>query len=207
MFMVFNLATPGGFTNLYSSLHLSTNPADKLTTIMDSSTRAHDRSSYDSQMDRAASRYSEPSSNIDSSRDLELNPIRSVHLVNDLIHCFSWKNLNVKVKDRATGNPFLILSDANGIVHAGEMLAIMGPSGSGKTTLLNVIAHRAATAGAATTGEMLANGQPTTWQSIRDLSSYVEQEDALIGSLTVRETVTFAARLALSRYVHIHSKW
>jgi ABC-type multidrug transport system ATPase subunit len=36
---------------------------------------------------------------------------------------------------------------------------------------------------------------------MRNLSSYVEQEDALIGSLTVKETVNFAARLALPSWV------
>ena len=73
----------------------------------------------------------------------------------------------------------------------------MGPSGSGKTTLLNTLAHREAAAGATTIGEILTNGQPIDWHQLRHLSSYVEQEDALIGSLTVRETMDFAARLAL----------
>lgn len=82
---------------------------------------------------------------------------------------------------------------------AGEFIAIMGPSGSGKTTLLNTLAQRVATAGASTQGEILVNGQVVTWQELRHLSAYVEQEDALIGSLTVRETMNFAARLALPR--------
>lgn len=34
----------------------------------------------------------------------------------------------------------------------------------------------------------------------QSISSYVEQEDALIGSLTVRETIDFAARLSLPKY-------
>jgi ABC-type multidrug transport system ATPase subunit len=79
------------------------------------------------------------------------------------------------------------------------MIAIMGPSGSGKTTLLNTLAHRAAAAGATTHGDILTNGQVINWQNLRHLSAYVEQEDALIGSLTVRETMNFAARLALPR--------
>lgn len=132
--------------------------------------------------------------------DLELNREETTHLINDVVRHFSWEFLNVKVKDRKTGKPLSILTDAHGIVHAGEMLAIMGPSGSGKTTLLNAIAHREAAAGATTTGDILANGQKMSWQKIRQLSSYVEQEDALIGSLTVRETMHFAAGLALSRY-------
>lgn len=77
------------------------------------------------------------------------------------------------------------------------MLALMGPSGSGKTTLLNVLAHRAATPNATVNQTLLINGAPTDLSTFRKLSSYVEQEDALVGSLTVRETLQFAAQLAL----------
>lgn len=134
-------------------------------------------------------------------KDLELNAIPSVHLVNDIVKTFGWKAMNVTVKDRATKAPLSILTNANGLIRAGEMIAIMGPSGSGKTTLLNTLAHRAAAAGATTRGDILTNGQVINWQNLRQLSAYVEQEDALIGSLTVRETMDFAARLALPRLV------
>lgn len=147
-----------------------------------------------------ASRYSQPSSEAHArERDLELNAVPSVHLVNDTVKTFGWKAMNVTVKDRKTKSPLSILTDANGLVRAGEMIAIMGPSGSGKTTLLNTLAHRAAAAGATTHGDILVNGQVMNWQYLRHLSAYVEQEDALIGSLTVRETMDFAARLALPR--------
>jgi ABC-type multidrug transport system ATPase subunit len=76
-------------------------------------------------------------------------------------------------------------------------------SGSGKTTLLNVLAHRAATANATIRQTLAINGAPTSLASFRKLSSYVEQEDALVGSLTVRETLHFAAQLALPRYVFV----
>lgn len=71
----------------------------------------------------------------------------------------------------------------------------MGPSGCGKTTLLNVLAHRD-TFGAKIEGTTLVNGADLSLEAFRKLSSYVEQDDALIGSLTVRETMNFAARLA-----------
>ena len=74
-------------------------------------------------------------------------------------------------------------------------------SGSGKTTLLNVLAHRAATPNATIQQTLCINGTPTSLTTFRKLSSYVEQEDALVGSLTVRETLYFAAQLALPRYV------
>lgn len=72
-------------------------------------------------------------------------------------------------------------------------------SGSGKTTLLNVLAHREATAGACVNSTLYLNGASTNLEDFRKLSSFVEQEDALVGSLTVRETLYFAARLALPR--------
>jgi ABC-type multidrug transport system ATPase subunit len=72
----------------------------------------------------------------------------------------------------------------------------MGPSGCGKTTLLNVLARRGAASGEKIEGSTLVNGVDPTLATFRRLSSYVEQDDALIGSLTVRETMNFAARLA-----------
>lgn len=123
------------------------------------------------------------------------------HLTNNVVQNFSWENVTVTVKDRASKQPLDILSNVSGILEAGEILALMGPSGSGKTTLLNVLAHRAATPKATMQQDLRINGEPTTLASFRKLSSYVEQEDALVGSLTVRETMYFAAQLALPRYV------
>lgn len=75
----------------------------------------------------------------------------------------------------------------------------MGPSGSGKTTLLNVLANRRAASGVVMRGTISINGVEVSAKTLRGVSSYVEQEDALIGSLTVRETLDFAARLSLPR--------
>ncbi|TFA99935.1 ABC transporter G family member 15 [Trichoderma ghanense] len=133
--------------------------------------------------------------------DVEMNYTENAYLVNDTVTSFAWSNLEVIVQDRNTRAPLAILSNATGNVCAGEMLAILGPSGSGKTTLLNALAHRAAAANATTTGNILVNGHKVSLQDMRDLSTYVEQEDALIGSLTVRETVLFAAQLSLSHTV------
>ena len=73
----------------------------------------------------------------------------------------------------------------------------MGPSGCGKTTLLNILSRRL-TSGVS--GEQLLYGSNDT-TTLRAMSTYVEQEDHLIGSLTVRETIQFAAKLALGRHV------
>jgi ABC-type lipoprotein export system ATPase subunit len=133
--------------------------------------------------------------------DIELSHMPSAHLINDVVSTFSWSDVSVVVKDRATKKPLSILSKPAGLVHAGEMLAIMGPSGSGKTTLLNTLARRVAAAGATTSGDIRVNGVVVDTKTLRDISAYVEQEDALIGSLTVRETMIFAAQLALPKYV------
>ena len=76
-------------------------------------------------------------------------------------------------------------------------MAIMGPSGGGKTTLLNVLAHRPAGA-IEVLSTVLINNQAPSQSDIRKLSSYVECDDPLVGALTVKETLDFAARLSLS---------
>ena len=45
-------------------------------------------------------------------------------------------------------------------------------------------------------GLLYLNGVPIDAQQFRRVCAYVEQEDALIGSLTVGETLDFAARLS-----------
>lgn len=91
----------------------------------------------------------------------------------------------------------------------GEVVALMGPSGSGKTTLLNLLARRAASSGATESGVLTVDDEVVSIATFRNLASFVEQEDALTGSLTARETIEIAAhlsrprsvtRLSLSRY-------
>ena len=49
-------------------------------------------------------------------------------LTNTNIRSFGWKGVTVTVKDRQSQQPKTILNDINGIVKAGELLALMGPS-------------------------------------------------------------------------------
>lgn len=84
-------------------------------------------------------------------------------------------------------------------------MALMGPSGCGKTTLLNVLARRIPASNAKISGATFVNGATLDAASFKRISSYVEQDDALIGSLTVEETLKFAAELSLPRYVHVHT--
>ncbi|EZF33721.1 hypothetical protein H101_02726 [Trichophyton interdigitale H6] len=130
--------------------------------------------------------------------DLEANGDEHPFLMNETVEHFSWKGVTVSVKDRETKQPKAILRDATGYVNKGELMVLMGPSGSGKTTLLNVLAGRANSLRDRVNGEVLVNGRTASKETFRHLSSYVEQEDVLIGSLTVEETLYFAAQLSLS---------
>ena len=75
-------------------------------------------------------------------------------------------------------------------------LADPSNSGSGKSTLLSVLAHRRAPA-MSKDSNIKFDGMPFNGDFVRRNSAYVEQEDALIVSLTVRETLMFAAQLSL----------
>ncbi|KAJ9659565.1 hypothetical protein H2201_007314 [Coniosporium apollinis] len=129
--------------------------------------------------------------------DVEKSGGDYAHLTNTTVQGFGWEGVSVTVKDRVTKQPKIILSDISGVVKAGELLALMGPSGSGKTTLLNVLARREATGKATIKRSLYLNGSKTSLENFRRISSYVEQEDALTGSLTVKETLYFAAKLSL----------
>ncbi|OJJ31565.1 hypothetical protein ASPWEDRAFT_118735 [Aspergillus wentii DTO 134E9] len=132
--------------------------------------------------------------------DLESN--ESNHfLANETVKNFAWDGLTVTVKDRQTKEPRNLIDGISGSVEQGELVALMGPSGCGKTTLLNVLARRAAASGARESGECYVNGGNMNTDAFERITSYVEQEDALIGSLTVRETLKFAADLSLPRSV------
>ncbi|CAN6618060.1 hypothetical protein TRVA0_007S01222 [Trichomonascus vanleenenianus] len=117
----------------------------------------------------------------------------------DSVKSISWRDVTVEApKSGAT-----ILDGVSGIVRPGEIMALMGPSGCGKTTLLNVLAYRSKLG---SEGSMRINNTPATKHLIQQLSSYVEQEDSLIGSLTVRETIDFAAQLYGMKQPHRKSR-
>ncbi len=86
-------------------------------------------------------------------------------------------------------------------MYTGEILALMGPSGSGKTTLLNFLACRTVASNAKVSGNILVDGHAVSQAAFRSIASFVEQENALMGSLTTRETVDIAAHLSRPRSV------
>ncbi|KAL8509518.1 hypothetical protein ACS0TY_016654 [Phlomoides rotata] len=89
-----------------------------------------------------------------------------------------------------------ILNGITGSVDPGEVLALMGPSGSGKTSLLSLLGGRVRdpTHG----GSVTYNDQPYS-KSLKSRIGFVTQDDVLFPHLTVRETLTYAARLRLPK--------
>jgi ABC-type multidrug transport system ATPase subunit len=77
----------------------------------------------------------------------------------------------------------------------------MGPSGSGKTSLVSVIGGRKADK-MTVSGTILFNGRPLSRQIKRNVG-FVLQEDLLFDSLTVHETLLYAARLRLPSDMHM----
>ncbi|KAK0200260.1 P-loop containing nucleoside triphosphate hydrolase protein [Desarmillaria ectypa] len=76
----------------------------------------------------------------------------------------------------------------------GTLTGILGSSGSGKTTLLNVLSERMRGSNLSVQGERLHNNL-TSLSSVSH--AYVTQTDSLLPTLTVRETLTYAASLRL----------
>jgi len=98
-----------------------------------------------------------------------------------------------------------ILNPVTASFQAGVLNVIMGPSGSGKTSLLNAMALRLRnTAGTRyrSSGDLTFNGAVPSDLVVRSVCSYVcQDDDALLSSLTVRETLRFSARLRLPAHM------
>uniref|UniRef100_A0A8C3FJZ6 ATP binding cassette subfamily G member 5 n=1 Tax=Chrysemys picta bellii TaxID=8478 RepID=A0A8C3FJZ6_CHRPI len=78
-------------------------------------------------------------------------------------------------------------------------MAILGNSGSGKTTLLDAISGRLRQKGNFF-GEVYMNGQELKKEQFQDCFSYVQQNDTLLGYLTIQESLTYTALLALQKH-------
>ncbi|KAI0081441.1 hypothetical protein K474DRAFT_1656588 [Panus rudis PR-1116 ss-1] len=104
----------------------------------------------------------------------------------------SWVSRKVSGEDQA--DPKVVLDNVSGRVQPGQMMAILGPSGAGKTTLIEILAGKN------------KSGQVTGNVSFPSISSshasglrigFVPQQDVLPPTLTVHESLLFAASLRL----------
>ncbi|KAJ2854051.1 hypothetical protein GGI22_004632, partial [Coemansia erecta] len=105
----------------------------------------------------------------------------------------SWTDLNydVKTKDGVRR----ILTNISGSIYPGELVAIMGSSGAGKTTLLNVLSGRVQ--GGKLYGDIKFNGAKRNPHDFKRMLAYVEQDDMMHATLSVKETLTVSAKLRL----------
>ncbi|KAF9484945.1 hypothetical protein BDN70DRAFT_871937 [Pholiota conissans] len=122
-----------------------------------------------------------------------------------------WSDLSYKIKnskpslfgrpknqdDENVNSDKFILDNVSGKVMPGQMMAILGPSGAGKTTLVEILA------GKSKSGEI--SGQCSVLSDSITASAprvgFVPQQDILPATLTVFETLLFAARLRLPENV------
>lgn len=97
-----------------------------------------------------------------------------------------------------------ILENVSGCVKPGQVLAIMGASGAGKTTFLDILARRSKKG--AVGGTILVNGREVTDHEFKRFAGFVDQEDTLMSTLTVYETVLYSALLRLPRDMSLEAK-
>lgn len=88
----------------------------------------------------------------------------------------------------------VLLQNVSAVMPKGSLTAVIGSSGAGKTTLLNVMAGRTTSHRLEVQGSIEFNGRATTNGTSR---AYLKQDDKLIPTLTVRETLQYSASLRL----------
>ncbi|KAK9471520.1 uncharacterized protein V1510DRAFT_426777 [Dipodascopsis tothii] len=90
-----------------------------------------------------------------------------------------------------------VLSNVQGVVRPGELMAIMGASGAGKTSLLDILARKYKSG--TVSGNFYVNGQDVSDSRFKNVVGFVDQEDYLMPTLTVYETILNSALLRLPR--------
>ncbi|XP_025604374.2 ABC transporter G family member 15 [Arachis hypogaea] len=110
--------------------------------------------------------------------------------------CLVWENLEVEVvSSYSSERRKKVLNGISGYAEPNRIMALIGPSGAGKSTFLDALAGRLG-GNVRITGNVTLNGTKTI-TSCKNIN-YVTQEDYFLGTLTVRETLTYAAHLRLA---------
>lgn len=126
----------------------------------------------------------------------------------------SWSNVMFEVEItvskeelKETGQKYRrqqIVKGATGYAAPGQATYIMGASGAGKTSLLNILSDRVKLINKATiSGTITFNDTiPLNQETFARYAAYVMQDDILFSHFTVKEALTFAARLKLRVPIH-----
>lgn len=101
-------------------------------------------------------------------------------------------------------NSETVLNGVSGVVQPGEMMALLGGSGAGKTTLLDILAMK--NKAGQVLGDIKVNGQTISMKDYSKLIGFVDQDDYLLPTLTVYETVLNSALLRLPRTIPFETK-
>jgi ABC-type multidrug transport system ATPase subunit len=80
----------------------------------------------------------------------------------------------------------------SGFSRPGEILYVMGPSGAGKSSMLDALADRVKTE---VEGVQWLNSQRKTEHELRNISKYVQQDDCMLGALSVQEVRLWKQKL------------
>lgn len=97
-----------------------------------------------------------------------------------------------------------ILSGVQGIAVPGQIMAIMGASGAGKTTFLDILARK--NKRGVIQGNFYVNGERVLDNEYRSVIGFVDQDDTMLPTLTVHETIMTSALLRLPRDMGISMK-
>lgn len=90
-----------------------------------------------------------------------------------------------------------ILDGIRGVAHPGQIMAIMGASGAGKTTFLDILARK--NKRGSVDGNFYVNGEKVSNADYKNVIGFVDQEDTMLPTLTVHETIMNSALLRLPR--------
>ncbi|KAK3674963.1 FAD-dependent urate hydroxylase [Recurvomyces mirabilis] len=97
-----------------------------------------------------------------------------------------------------------ILQGITGSVHPGELLAIMGASGAGKTSFLDILARKRKRG--VVSGDFWLNGEKVGDEEFRSVTGFVDQDDTMMATLTVHETILDSALLRLPKEMSVAAK-
>lgn len=102
-----------------------------------------------------------------------------------------WNNVSYYLEGKE------ILSNVQGAAPPGQITAIMGASGAGKTTFLDILARK--NKRGVIRGDYYINGETLNDHDFKSLIGFVDQEDTMLPTLTVHETILTSALLRLPR--------
>ncbi|KAI9791544.1 MAG: ATP-binding cassette sub- G member 2 [Piccolia ochrophora] len=97
-----------------------------------------------------------------------------------------------------------ILSDIQGVAQPGHLMAIMGASGAGKTTFLDILARK--NKRGSIQGNFYVNGEKVSDADFKSVVGFVDQEDTMLPTLTVHETILNSALLRLPADMGLSAK-